>query len=88
MLKDASATAMYGARGANGVIIVTDKKRTEGIVYTTMHYECVVSEPTRKIEVEDPINYMKYYNQALLGRSKTTSPKYTQVRIARTGPPN
>ena len=88
VLKDASATAMYGARGANGVIIVTTKKGTEGSVYTTMHYECVVSEPTRKIEVEDPINYMKYYNQALLGRSNTSSPKYTQERIARTGSPN
>ena len=88
VLKDASATAMYGARGANGVIIVTTKKGTEGSVYTTMHYECVVSEPTRKIEVEDPVNYMKYYNQALLGRSNTSSPKYTQERIARTGSPN
>lgn len=88
VLKDASATAMYGARGANGVIMVTTKKGTEGSVYTTMRYECVVSEPTRKIEVEDPVNYMKYYNQALLGRSNTSTPKYTQERIARTGSPN
>jgi TonB-linked SusC/RagA family outer membrane protein len=88
VLKDASATAMYGARGANGVIMVTTKKGQEGSVYTTTRYECVVSTPTKEIDVVDPIDYMKYYNQALLGRSNTSSPKYTQERIARTGNPN
>ncbi len=88
VLKDASATAMYGARGANGVIMVTTKKGSEGSVYTTMRYECVVSEPTKNIDVVDPVDYMRYYNQALLGRSNTGTPKYTQDRIARTGNPN
>lgn len=88
VLKDASATAMYGARGANGVIMVTTKKGSDGSVYTTMRYECVVSEPTKNIDVVDPVDYMRYYNQALLGRSNTGTPKYTQDRIARTGNPN
>lgn len=88
VLKDASATAMYGARGANGVIIVTTKKGAEGNVYTTTHYECVISEPTKELEVADPITYMKYYNQAIMGRSNSGVPKYTQERIANTGNPN
>lgn len=88
VLKDASATAMYGARGANGVIMVTTKKGEEGNVYTTMRYECVVSEPTKEIEVVDPVSYMKYYNNAIIGRSNNGMPKYTQDRIARTNNPN
>lgn len=88
VLKDASATAMYGARGANGVIMVTTKKGTEGTVYTTVRYECVVSQPTQNIDVVDPVSYMKYYNQAIMGRSNSGTPKYSQERIARTGNPN
>lgn len=68
VMKDASATAMYGARGANGVILITSKKGQEGSVYTSVRYEAVLSMPTREIEVVDPINYMKMYNQALLAR--------------------
>ncbi|MGN0282513.1 MAG: carboxypeptidase-like regulatory domain-containing protein, partial [Prevotella sp.] len=84
VLKDASATAMYGARGANGVIMVTTKKGEEGNVYTTTRYECVISEPTKEIDVVDPVDYMKYYNQAIIGRSNNGTPKYTQDRISRT----
>lgn len=85
VLKDASATAMYGARGANGVILVTTKKGEEGSVYTTVRYEAILSQPTRKIEVVDPINYMKMYNQALLARNPQAVPEYSVERIARTG---
>ena len=84
VMKDASATAMYGARGANGVILVTTKKGEEGSVYTTTRYEMIISEPTRKIDVVDPITYMKMYNQALLARSESATPKYSVERINRT----
>lgn len=84
VLKDASATAMYGARGANGVIMVTTKKGTEGSVYTTMRYESIVSQPTQDIDIVDPVTYMKAYNQALLGRSPEATPLYTVERINRT----
>lgn len=68
VLKDASATAMYGARGANGVILVSTKKGVEGSVYTAFRYEAIASMPTRKIDVVDPITYMKAYNEALQTR--------------------
>ena len=48
VMKDASATAMYGARGANGVILVTTKKGQEGSVYATARYETVFSMPTKR----------------------------------------
>lgn len=84
VLKDASATAMYGARGANGVILVTTKKGTEGSVYTTFRYESVLSQPTQQIDVVDPITYMRAYNQALLARNPDATPQYSVERINRT----
>lgn len=66
VMKDASATAMYGARGANGVILVTTKKGEEGTVYTSVRYEAIMSEPTKEIDVVNPIDYMRYYDQAQL----------------------
>lgn len=84
VLKDASATAMYGARGANGIIMVTTKKGQEGSVYTTVRYEAVFSMPTKEIEVVDPITWMKMYNKALLSRNPMATPKYSVEQIRRT----
>ena len=87
VLKDASATAMYGARGANGVILVTTKKGEEGSVYTSVRYEAVVSMPTDEIEVVDPKTYMRMYNEALMIRNPNASPAYSLTKIERTGDP-
>ncbi len=84
VLKDASATAMYGARGANGVIMVTTKKGEEGSVYATFRYETILSQPTQNIEVVDPVTYMQMYNQALMGRNPNATPMYSVERINRT----
>ncbi len=77
VLKDASATAMYGARGANGVIKVTTKKGEEGSVYTNFRYESVLTQPTSTIDVVDPITYMRMYDQAQLGRNPNATPQYS-----------
>lgn len=86
VMKDASATAMYGARGANGVIYVTTKKGTEGNVRTTFKYEQIYSMPTREIDVADPKSYMNLYNEAVLGRGMAT-PTYSEEKIRNTGSP-
>lgn len=88
VLKDATATAMYGARGANGVIIVTTKKGVEGSVYTSFRYETIMSMPTREIDVVDPITYMKAYNEAQIGRDPLATPKYSADKINNTDNPN
>lgn len=88
VLKDASATAMYGARGANGVILVVTKKGEAGSVYTSVRYEAVGSMPTREIDVVDPQTYMRMYNEALLARNPNAQPAYTLTRIERTGSKN
>ena len=84
VLKDASATAMYGARGANGVIMVTTKKGEEGNVYATARYEAIFSMPTKEIDVVNPVDYMRYYNEALIGRGLATTPRYSDEVINRT----
>ena len=88
VLKDASATAMYGARGANGVILVTTKKGEEGSAYTSVRYESVWSMPTKEIDVVDPKTYMRMYNEALLARNPSAQPVYSLTKIERTGSPD
>ena len=83
VMKDASATAMYGARGANGVILVTTKKGQEGSVYTSVRYEAVASMPTKQIDVVDPVTYMRLYNEALMTRDPLATPRYTAQDIQR-----
>lgn len=81
VLKDASAAAMYGARGANGVILVTTKKGVEGSVYTTFRYETIMSQSTKIIDVVDPIDYMRSYNKAIVTRTPNLAPRYTAEDI-------
>ena len=83
VMKDASATAMYGARGANGVIRVTTKKGEEGRVYTSVRYEAVASMPTKQIDVVDPVEYMRLYNEATMTRDPLATPEYTAQDIQR-----
>ena len=51
IMKDATATALYGARGANGVILVTTKQGTEGKPKVSLRAEHSFSSPTRKVQL-------------------------------------
>lgn len=64
ILKDASATALYGARGANGVILVTTKEGKSGKTKLNLVVENAFLQPTKTIKLADPITYMKMYNEA------------------------
>ena len=88
VMKDASATAMYGARGANGVILVTTKKGKEGTVYTSVRYEAIATMPTRDIDVVDPVTWMRMYNRTQLSRDPSGTPTYSVEKIERTGSNN
>lgn len=87
VMKDASATAMYGARGANGVIYVKTKKGEEGNVRTTLRYERIYSMPTDEIDVVSPQEWMQLYNKASMGRGYSDSPQYSKEDIDRIGDP-
>ena len=66
ILKDASATAIYGARGANGVILVTTKKGTKNSpLNIDVDYFHTISKLNRKLDLLDPLSYMKIVNKKL-----------------------
>ena len=60
VLKDASSTAIYGARGANGVIIVTTKSGAEGKTQVNLGLSYGVRKVTRMVDVLDPYEYVLY----------------------------
>ena len=66
VLKDASATAVFGVRGANGVILVTTKRGEEGKVKINVSTSYAVQIPTRIPEFADSYDYAVTYNQAAL----------------------
>jgi TonB-dependent starch-binding outer membrane protein SusC len=62
VLKDASATAIYGAQGANGVIIITMKKGKEGATKVSFNSYYGYQELPRKIDMMDLRQYAEHYN--------------------------
>ncbi|MGV3502954.1 MAG: SusC/RagA family TonB-linked outer membrane protein [Adhaeribacter sp.] len=60
VLKDASATAIYGARGANGVIIVTTKRGQEGTPTITYNGSYGMQKIIQRMEVMSPYEFIKY----------------------------
>jgi TonB-linked SusC/RagA family outer membrane protein len=84
IMKDATATALYGARGANGVILVTTKQGVEGPAKVSIRVENSISAPTRNIEFADPITYMNLQNEAVLTRNSLGELPYGQAKIENT----
>lgn len=64
VLKDASATAIYGARGANGVIIITTKKGKAGDPKLSFNAFWGVSQITKKFDVMNAEQYVDFYDAA------------------------
>jgi TonB-linked SusC/RagA family outer membrane protein len=66
ILKDASATAVYGVRGANGVILVTTKRGKEGKPSIEYNGYAGIQNPTKKPVYLGSYDYGRLYNEALL----------------------
>ena len=89
ILKDASATALYGARGANGVIMVKTKEGAEGKAKLNIRIENSLSEPVSNIKlVKDPQLYMTMHNEAVKTRDPLGALVYSDEKIANTGKGN
>ncbi len=63
VLKDASATAIYGSRGANGVVLITTKKGTSGKAKISAFLTNSVRSATNKIDVLDAFGFAEYINE-------------------------
>jgi len=70
VLKDASSTAIYGARGANGVIIITTKRGLEGKTVVSYDGFGSYSVPAKRIAALDANEFMQVYNLAFANAEK------------------
>jgi TonB-linked SusC/RagA family outer membrane protein len=86
LLKDASATAIYGNRGANGVLLVTTKKGVAGKLKINFSAQYGLQQATRLPQFLGAYDYANLYNEALRNDGITT-PKYdaTALEAYRTG---
>lgn len=67
VLKDASATAIYGSRGANGVVLITTKKGAgtkDGKANINVYGSTEINWTAKKIDVLSPLEYARYQNEA------------------------
>ena len=79
LLKDASATAIYGTKGANGVLLVTTKRGTSGKIKINFSIQTGFQQPTRLPDFLGSYDYAMLYNEALVNDGK--SPLYTPVDL-------
>jgi TonB-linked SusC/RagA family outer membrane protein len=64
ILKDASATAIYGMRAANGVVLITTRKGRTGQLRITYDMSMGIKEATRLVDMAGPQQYASYLNEA------------------------
>ena len=72
VLKDASATAIFGVRGANGVILITTKKGTPGKAKVTANVNYSLQAPTRLPQPLDAVSYMTLRNEVIEQHNNAT----------------
>lgn len=74
ILKDASATAVFGVRGANGVILVTTKRGTAGKMSVSVSSEVGFQKPIRLYDYCNSYEYATVYNESRLNDDPTLTP--------------
>lgn len=85
ILKDASATAVYGVRGANGVVVVTTKSGKAGKLKINFKTNLIMSESARMPEFVDGYTYATLANEARLSRDLEPRYSATELELLRTG---
>ena len=84
IMKDATATSLYGARGANGVILVTTKEGVKGKAKVSFRYEVANASPTQISDFLDGVDYMELYNRALRLRDPSSPLAFSKNKIEST----
>ena len=83
VLKDASATSIYGSRGSNGVVLITTKRGKEGEMRITYDGSYSSQSIARPIKMLNGSDYARYINT--LEASQGGSPRYSDPQIAAIG---
>ncbi|MCD7926912.1 MAG: TonB-dependent receptor [Bacteroides sp.] len=85
VLKDASATALYGARGANGVILITTRSGTVSEkARINIRIDNTFSGSTRMLKMADAPTVMQMRNNSILTRNPNGTPFYSEEKISNT----
>ncbi|MES2773114.1 MAG: TonB-dependent receptor [Bacteroidota bacterium] len=84
VLKDAAAASVYGARGANGVVLVNTRTGKDGPAKFYFRAESRVSSNTKNFNFADNITYMRLANEAAVTRSPLAIQPYSQNKINHT----
>ncbi|WP_258104244.1 TonB-dependent receptor [Marinoscillum sp. MHG1-6] len=84
VLKDAAASSIYGARGANGVVLINTKLGKQGVTKYSFRAESRISSNTKNFQLSDNITYMELENEALTTRNPELLPRYSTNKITAT----
>lgn len=79
VLKDAAATAQYGLRGGNGIVLVTTKRGQEGRIRVRLNTRAGIKSPTTTPKLLNSFQYATLYNEALTNDG--ASPKYSAADL-------
>ena len=79
VLKDASAIAIYGSRGANGVVLVTTKKGKAGTTRVDFESGYTIQKVTRKLDLMNAKQYAEFYNEQ--AKNDNLAPYFTQAQV-------
>lgn len=82
VLKDASATAVYGPRAANGVVVIQTKRGTEGAPEITFNQKVTIMTPAYRPKVMNSYEYAKTMNE-LYFASYEENPRYSNTELAK-----
>lgn len=86
ILKDASATAIYGAQGANGVVLITTKRGKAGDAKISYDGMFAVSQQTKRLDMMNLREFAEFYNDlATVGEMSDPSEVYSDPSILGTG---
>ncbi|MBO9591335.1 MAG: TonB-dependent receptor [Niabella sp.] len=83
VLKDAAATAQYGMRGGNGMVLITTKRGHEGKIRVNFNARTGVKSPTTTPEFLDAYDYARLYNEAMHNDNPDQTLLYNDVDLAR-----
>lgn len=85
VLKDASATAIYGSRGANGVVLITTKRGKEGKANINAKVETSYSMRTQTPEFVDGVTYARMMNEAFMTRNREAAYSEDDIKLITSG---
>ncbi|MFC0877212.1 SusC/RagA family TonB-linked outer membrane protein [Saccharicrinis sp. FJH2] len=82
VLKDASLTSIYGAKGGNGVVIVTTKSAKQGKIKVNLNAYTSVSKLSKKLDLMNTEDFVRYqYDWAASGGTRSSNAKYFRANF-------